>query len=71
MIFGASAFADIPSGTDSTQVCMDSAPTFTLYTSTLTVEDEVCNWAFGAALGFGVGSWKSVMLTATACSARS
>jgi hypothetical protein len=64
MIFGAAAFADMLSGNWSTGVCMDGTGTFTLFTSTLTVNYEVCNWLFGAALGFGVGGWETVSFTA-------
>ena len=64
VILGAASFADMLSGSWSTQVCMDAVPIFTLFTSTLTVEYEVCNWVFGAALGFGFGGWETVSFTA-------
>jgi hypothetical protein len=64
MIFGAAAFADMLSGAWSTGVCMDGTGTFTVFTSTLIVNYEVCNWLFGAALGFGVGGWETVSFTA-------
>jgi len=64
MIFGAAAFGDLLSGSWSTQVCMDAVPIFTLFTSTLIVEYEVCNWVFGAAFGFGFGGWETVSFTA-------
>jgi hypothetical protein len=64
MIFGAAAFADMLSGTWSTAVCMDGLGAFTLFTSTLTVQYEVCNWVFGAALGFSAAGWDTVSFTA-------
>ncbi|UCF09573.1 MAG: hypothetical protein JSW65_05790 [Candidatus Bipolaricaulota bacterium] len=65
MIFGAAAFADMLSGSWSTSICLDPvAMVFTVFDSTLTVNYEVCNWIFGAALGFGLAGWETVEFTA-------
>jgi hypothetical protein len=43
---------------------MSGAGAFTTFTSELSVNYEVCNWTFGAALGFGLAGWETVSFTA-------
>ncbi|UCF09763.1 MAG: hypothetical protein JSW65_06810 [Candidatus Bipolaricaulota bacterium] len=65
VVFTAAALADMLSGSWSTEVCLNAVPAFTLFTSDLLVTYEVCNWAFSAALGFGLTGWETVSFTAS------
>ena len=56
---GIGIYADALSGSWSTNICVNATPEFTVFSSTLIVNYEICGWTFGGTFGFGTGGWET------------